>query len=52
MSDGQIVIDTRLNTEGVSNGLRKLKEEASNLGNSFVGTSNKMGSFSDNLGKS
>lgn len=51
MSDGQIVIDTRLNTEGVSSGLRKLKEEASNLGNSFVGTSNKMGSFSDNLGK-
>ncbi|WP_317312273.1 phage tail tape measure protein [Clostridium thermobutyricum] len=51
MSDGQIVIDTRLNTEGVSSGLRRLKEEASNLGNSFVGTSNKMGSFSDNLGK-
>ena len=51
MSDGQIVIDTRLNTEGVSSGLRKLKEEASNLGNSFGSTSNRMGSFSDNLGK-
>lgn len=51
MSDGQIVIDTRLNTEGVSSGLRKLKEEASNLGNSFGSTSNRMSSFSDNLGK-
>lgn len=51
MSDGQIVIDTRLNTEGVSSGLRRLKEEASNLGNSFGSTSTRMSSFSDNLGK-
>ncbi len=50
MSDGQIVIDTRLNTEGVTSGLKRLKEETSNLGNSFINTSNKMGSFSDNLG--